>query len=74
MSQYLTTAAAAEYAHRHPGSIRRSLEAGELHGVQRKKGGPWLIKPACIDAYLAGEKCEHQAMTNVRRIGRRASS
>lgn len=73
MAEYLTTAAAAEYAHRHPGSIRRSLEAGELHGVQRKKGGPWLIQPACIDAYLAGEKCEHLAVTNVRPMRRRAS-
>ena len=73
MAEYLTTAGAAKYAHRHPGSIRRSLEAGELHGVQRKKGGPWSIRPACIDAYLAGEKCEHQAVTNVRQLRRRAS-
>lgn len=58
---FLTTKRAAIRSNRHPVTIRRALEAGELHGVQRVKGGVWLIEPACLDAYVAGQLCEHQA-------------
>ena len=57
---FLTTSRAAVRSSRHPGTIRRALEAGELHGVQRVKGGVWLIEPACLDAYVAGQLCEHR--------------
>lgn len=56
------TAQAAEYSGRHVDNIRRALEAGELHGGQRKAHGRWSIRIECLDAWLDGEKCAHQAM------------
>lgn len=63
------TAQAAQFAGRHVDTVRRALEAGELHGGQRrdhktgapKKGGRWSIRRACLEAWLDGEQCEHQA-------------
>lgn len=60
---------AAEYSGRHVDTIRRALEAGELHGGQRidkatgkpKKGGRWSIRRECLEAWLDGETCEHQS-------------
>lgn len=62
------TAQAAQYAGRHVDTIRRALEAGQLHGGQRvnqktgevKKGGRWSIRLECLDAWLDGQPCEHQ--------------
>lgn len=55
-----TTAQAAAYASCHPTTVLRALEAGDLHGGQRKPGGRWSIRLACIDAWLDGQRCEHQ--------------
>jgi excisionase family DNA binding protein len=55
-----STAQAADYASKHVETIRRALEAGELHGGQRKVGGRWSIRRECLDAYLDGESCQHQ--------------
>jgi excisionase family DNA binding protein len=57
---WFSTAQAAEYAGRHPVTIRAALEAGELHGTQRKRGGRWRMHVACLDAWLGGVECEHQ--------------
>lgn len=62
------TRQAAEFAGKHVDTIRRALEAGELHGGQRrdketgtpKKGGRWSIRRECLEAWLDGEACEHQ--------------
>lgn len=52
---------AAEYAHAHVDTIRRFAALGTLHGSQRKSpGGKWLFDRECLDAWLAGEKCQHQ--------------
>ncbi|TAJ46334.1 MAG: DNA-binding protein [Herbiconiux sp.] len=65
---------AANVSRRHPETIRDACRAGELHGVQRKKGGPWLIAEPCLAAWVFRQKCEHQAAkSNVTRIDRRAS-
>lgn len=63
----LTVKEAAVEAHRHPDTIRKSVEAGTLHGSQRAIGGPWLIREECLDAYLDGAPCEHQNVTPIRR-------
>lgn len=55
----LNTAQAAEYADCHVNTVQRALEAGELHGGQRKPGGRWSIRRECLDAWLDGETCEH---------------
>ncbi|MDR0593716.1 MAG: helix-turn-helix domain-containing protein [Bifidobacteriaceae bacterium] len=60
MTGLLTTGEAAEAARRHPVTIRRALEAGELHGSQRGAGGRWVIREACLEAWLGGGRCEHQ--------------
>jgi excisionase family DNA binding protein len=57
---WLTTAQAAERTARHPVTVRRALEAGELHGGQRVKGGPWRIHRDCVDAWVLGEPCLHR--------------
>ncbi len=72
-TQYTPTEAAA-VARQHVVTIRLRLEAGQLHGYQRTRGGRWLIDEACLSAYLRGEKCEHQAarrgnVTSIRRAG-----
>lgn len=51
---------AAVYAKRHRVTLWRHLESGELHGSQRKAKGRWVIRVECLDAWMAGEKCEHQ--------------
>jgi excisionase family DNA binding protein len=56
-----TTAQAAEYAACHRSTLIRALEAGELHGGQRKAGGRWSIRRECLDAWLDGETCHGRA-------------
>ena len=58
--QRLTVVQAATLAGRHPNTLHRALESGELHGTQRVKGGRWSIRPECLDAYLDGIECTHQ--------------
>lgn len=59
--QRLTTDQAADLAHRHRKTILRALESGELHGSQRVKGGRWLIRPDCLEAFMDGVLCPHQS-------------
>lgn len=54
------TSQAAEHAGCHPDTVRKAAEAGELHGSQRKKKGRWRIHVDCLDAWCAGEQCQHQ--------------
>jgi len=58
-AEFLTVATAAERAACHPDTLRDALRSGDLHGTQRVKGGTWKIRPACIDAWVEGEPCEH---------------
>lgn len=60
MTPRLTVAEAAAVGRRHPETVRKALQDGTLHGTQRMKRGPWLIQPACLDAWLDNEQCEHQ--------------
>lgn len=55
-----TTNTAGVYAERHPQTVRRACEAGELHGVQRKTKGPWRIHVECLDAWILGHPCPHK--------------
>jgi hypothetical protein len=72
VKERLDVAEAAVYAKRHPGTIRRLLEAKELHGSQPTKRGRWTVRPECIDAYLDGVLCVHKQ--NVTQIGSRRSA
>jgi excisionase family DNA binding protein len=56
-----TVAQAAVVTQRAASTLYAALESGELHGTQRVKGGRWLIRPECLDAWLDGETCPHQA-------------
>ncbi|WP_174604441.1 helix-turn-helix domain-containing protein [Cnuibacter physcomitrellae] len=51
---------AAAAARMHPGSIRRLLESGDLHGTQPKPGARWTIREECLEAYLDGIPCPHR--------------
>lgn len=57
---WLNTTQAAEIADRHVDTVLVALQTGELDGGQRKKGGRWRIHRDCLDAWLRGERCEHQ--------------
>jgi excisionase family DNA binding protein len=74
MSARLQVDEIAEYARRHPGTIRRLLESGELHGSQPVKGGRWSAREECIDAYLDGVPCPHRESSNVTPIGRQRTA
>lgn len=58
---WFSTAQAAEHANNHPDTIRKACEDGSLHGTQRKAKGRWRINVNCLDAWCAGEDCQHQA-------------
>ncbi|WP_380161573.1 helix-turn-helix domain-containing protein [Kineococcus sp. R86509] len=49
-----TVAEAAEQSRRSRETVLTALQIGELHGHQRVKGGKWLIKPECIEAWMSG--------------------
>ncbi|QSZ53303.1 helix-turn-helix domain-containing protein [Paenarthrobacter sp. AT5] len=70
VAQRLTVAEAAEAAHRHPVTVRRALEGGELHGTQRTFRGRWLIRAECLDAWLDGNDCVHRSnVVSLRKTG-----
>lgn len=54
---WFNTDQAADYAGRYVGTLRKALEAGELHGHQRKVGGRWSIHVDCLDAWVGGTAC-----------------
>lgn len=53
---FLTVAEAAEVTHRHPEAIYLALQAKELKGAQRTKGGRWLIRRSDIALWVVGER------------------
>jgi excisionase family DNA binding protein len=57
---WLNTQQAADRAGCHRQTAIKALEAGELHGSQRKAGGRWRIHVDCLDAWAGGEPCKHQ--------------
>lgn len=63
LTRRLTVNDAATVGSRHPVTIRRALEVGDLHGKQRKKGGRWLIQPECLEAWIDQEPCPHEEAT-----------
>lgn len=57
---WFNTSQAAEHAGCHVQTARKALEAGELHGSQRKANGRWRIHVDCLDKWCAGDQCQHQ--------------
>lgn len=64
MLRFLTVREAAEASPLKEERIRQALRSKELHGAQAGKGGSWHIAEPCLEAYLLGEKCPHQAKAN----------
>lgn len=58
-TKLLTVDQAAALTQRHPTTVRRALEAGELHGHQRVKRGRWTIATECATAWALGDVCPH---------------
>lgn len=54
---WFNTAQAADHTGRHADTVRKALEAGELHGHQRKSGGRWSTHVECLDAWVGGSEC-----------------
>jgi excisionase family DNA binding protein len=44
---------AAEFG-KHPDTVRKACESGELFATQRIKGGRWSIRPDSVDHWLDG--------------------
>lgn len=61
---YFNTSQAAERVGCHRDTALKALEAGELHGTQRKKNGRWRIHVDCLDAWALGTKCNHLAVAS----------
>ena len=59
MRTWHTTATGAVHSGYHQQTIRKALEAGELHGTQRVTGGRWRVHVDCLDAWMSGQKCPH---------------
>lgn len=59
--QRVTVQEAAALSRRHPVTVYRALEDGSLHGAQQVKGGRWLIRLECLDAWIDSTQCDHQA-------------
>lgn len=60
MMPRLTVAEVAKATRRHPVTVRKALEAKQLHGTQQVKGGRWSIREDCAEAWADGERCTHQ--------------
>lgn len=60
LSARLTPKELAAQAGRNYFTVVRALEDGTLHGAQRVKGGRWLIRTECAEAWLDGETCHHK--------------
>lgn len=65
--RFITAMEAALISDRHPETVRDAARAGDLHGAQRLgedgqplKGARWRFRPACVDAWVCGELCEHR--------------
>lgn len=56
----LNVTEAAALVRRHPVTVRKALEAGEMHGSQRKARAHWVIREECAIAWVTGEPCAHQ--------------
>lgn len=56
----LNVAETADLVRKHPVTIRRALEAGEMHGHQRVARGRWTVDERCALAWAMGEPCAHQ--------------
>lgn len=56
----LTSAEAADYASVHRDTILRALQAGELHGLQKRVKSHWRIRVTCLESWLDGQRCDHQ--------------
>jgi predicted site-specific integrase-resolvase len=64
-SYWLDLRHAAARAGMHYQTLRVAASDGELHGYQRVVAGKWRFRPECVDAWVAGEKCEHQRVRRV---------
>lgn len=72
-AEYLTPTQAAQITGRHPVTIREALRGKTLRGFQRGKGGHWVIRPCCLDAWMEARACErHDIKSNVRPLRQRA--
>lgn len=48
------------YARASKAALKNAVASGELHGEQRVVGGKWRFHRSCLDAWVKGERCEHQ--------------
>lgn len=56
---WLDTRQAAAHVGKHVDTVRKVLEAAELHGHQRTAGGRWSVHIECLDAWAGDRPCGH---------------
>ncbi|GGA72832.1 hypothetical protein GCM10011490_24510 [Pseudoclavibacter endophyticus] len=61
----LTVREAADIARRHPDTILKALQRGELPGIQRVRAGRWLVEDEALEAWVNGVP---QQQTTLRRL------
>ncbi|GAA5153792.1 hypothetical protein GCM10023340_36350 [Nocardioides marinquilinus] len=54
---WMNTAQASKFVGKHPTTLLKALEAGELHGHQPVPRGRWAIHVDCLDAWVRHEPC-----------------
>lgn len=60
---WFSTKQAALHTNKHVDTVRKALEAGELHGGQRVASGRWSIHIDCLDAWAGSSRCPRHAET-----------
>lgn len=68
----LTVVEVADAARKHPQTVRRACESGELHANQSMRGGHWTVREDCAEAWADRQLCVHQS-SNVVQLKRRVS-
>lgn len=58
---WFNSAQTAQHVNSHRDTVLKAAEAGELHGYQRTARGRWRFHRECIDAWMTGAACAHQA-------------
>ncbi|MBB1153956.1 helix-turn-helix domain-containing protein [Amycolatopsis dendrobii] len=54
MSDWMTPHQVAAEYDRHPMTVYKALECGELHGHQKKRRGRWSVLRASVEAWMRG--------------------
>jgi hypothetical protein len=75
VTKWLTVKDVAEATQRHPQTVLAAARSGNLHGVQSNgRNSVWRFREGCVDSWVSGTNCEHNAkVTPIRNSARRTA-